>query len=176
MLLNTSQIGDNVKKYSYICSKIISMKIKLIFILLIGLLASCSNRYTYDPDIASDLVDQYAYNSSVDSHNEYDQRLRSITQDTYHEMICQLYGILLEVNDQLSDIKAMKTIPEQRRAMEDFDNSSMVYYYRELNGIVDDANYRKLLDESNSKLYKEVIDYSENDIDKLYRSIANMIR
>lgn len=148
------------------------MKKIILFLSILCLLVSCSSKSGYDPDKVSELIEEYCYETRFKNNpDEYDKMLKNLPQTTYKEIINQLHGIILEAKKELTTIKSMGTAKEQRKAYNEFINSSLLYNFKELNGLIDDAQYRHLLDDENLESYRRLQKTIENEIIPLDKSI-----
>ncbi|MBD5210927.1 MAG: hypothetical protein HDS77_06640 [Bacteroidales bacterium] len=126
------------------------------------LLAACNTNDKYDSTACQNFIDKYSYEISFfGNSNDYNTSLKNIPQKEYSEMICQLKGIINKAHTELTEISEIKSITEMREQYIKFNDNIMLRQYKYLYGIVDDANYRDLLDDNNKKAYDELQQITE---------------
>lgn len=71
-------------------------------------------------------------------------------------MIGQLKGIITQAYTELTNISVLDNRTKMKEQYEQFNDKTMIQQFKLLNGIVDDAKSRELLDTSNKKAYREL--------------------
>lgn len=141
------------------------------------LLVACSTNDKYDSSVCQDFINKYSYEGAFNSYNsaEYDESLRHISQKEFSEMIGQLKGILAIAYTELTNISVLESRSEMKEQYEQFNDKIMLQHYKFLYGIVDDAEYRGLLDSDNKKSWEELQPIKE-DVASADNQIMQMIR
>lgn len=150
---------------------------KLITGLVVALLlVACSTNDKYDSAVCQGYIDKYSYETAFHGNSaEYDASLRNISQNEFSEMIGQLKGIVTDAYTELTNISVLESRTEMREQYEQFNDKTMLQQFKYLNRIVDDSDYRHLLDSSNKKAYDELKPILE-EVASTDIQIKNMIR
>lgn len=154
------------------------MRIKTLLALVVGLLAIACSKVNdkYDPSLCQNFINEYSFEEAF--HNDskaYNSSLKNISQDDYASMIGQLKGIITQAYTEITNISVLQNNAEMKQAYEDFNDKPMLQQYKIVNGIVDDANSRDLLNDSNREAYMELAPIKEN-IAETDIEIKNRIR
>lgn len=90
-------------------------------------------------------------------------------------MIGQLKEILAVAYTELTNISVLESRSEMKEQYDQFNDKIMLQHYKYLYGIVDDAEYRGLLDSDNKKSWEELQTIME-DVASADIQIKQMIR
>ena len=146
------------------------------FIGAILIFVSCSTNDKYDSSVCQDFINKYCYEIAFNgNHTEYDASLKSISQQEFSDMIGQLKCIITKAYTELTDISVLQNRTEMKEQYEQFNDQIMIQHFKYLNGIVDDAKSRGLLDSKNRKTYDELQPIIE-DVASTDIQIKKMIR
>lgn len=155
------------------------LNMQKIFLFIIGafiIFVSCSTNDKYDSSVCQDFINKYSYEIAFNGNSkEYDASLKNISQQEYSDIIGQLKGIITKAHTDLTDISVLQNRTEMKEKYKQFNEQIMVQQFKYLNGIVDDAQSRGLLDSNNKKAYDELQPIIE-DVASTDIQIKNMIR
>lgn len=148
----------------------------LLTIVVVLIFAACSTNDKYNSSVCQNFINKYSYEEAFnDNSAQYDASLKSIPQKEFSEMIGQLKGIITQAYTELTNISVLESRAEMKEQYEQFNDKMMLQHFKFLKGIVDDANFRGLLDSNNKKAYHKLQPIMENAASTDIR-IKNMTR
>lgn len=137
---------------------------------------ACNTNDKYDSSVCQNFIDKYSYETAFnDNSAKYDASLKNISQNEFSDMIGQIKGIITQAYTELTNISVLESRTDMKEQYELFNGSIMFQQFKLINGIIDDADSRGLLDSKNKKAYDELQPIMENVISTDIQ-IKNMIR